>query len=221
MRVFDGLFDIQSLLAAADVMVKALIATLIAAGIGYEREVKGHPAGIRTHMLVALGVVFFTEAGRSFGADPGRVASQVVTGIGFLGAGTILRMGLDVKGLTTAASIWTTAAIAMVVCLGGAYLLLGVAAGLAALATLSVVDRIENRFVERAKKDLCLAHLDSAERIPDLLEAVRSAEGQLVSLDVTPTESGVDVQMIVRGNLERLMKSITNVRGLQASEWRP
>jgi putative Mg2+ transporter-C (MgtC) family protein len=92
-----------------------LLLLLIAAGlggaVGLEREFGAQPAGFRTHVLVSLGSALFTLAGAdAAGADPTRVAAQVVTGIGFLGAGAILRDGGSVKGLTTAASLFVTAA---------------------------------------------------------------------------------------------------------------
>ena len=93
-----------------------LVAVVLGALIGLEREIHGHPAGLRTHILVCLGstiaAMVSTEISRGDG-DPGRVASQVVTGIGFLGAGAIIRDGANIRGLTTAASIWTTAMIGL------------------------------------------------------------------------------------------------------------
>ena len=101
-----------------DIMLRLLCAMLIGVVIGTEREYTHRPAGMRTHMLVALGacavmitsqLIFFQY--RPFGAtpDPARLSAQVITGVGFLGAGTILREGTSIKGLTTAASIWAVA----------------------------------------------------------------------------------------------------------------
>ena len=84
--------------------------------IGIEREYHGHPAGIKTLGLVGVGACLFAALGlETFGTttDPTRIAAQIVTGVGFLGAGAILRQGNEVHGLTTAASIWVTAAIGM------------------------------------------------------------------------------------------------------------
>lgn len=103
---------------------KLLLAAILGGVIGLEREIHGRPAGFRTHLLVSLGaclyvitsVHFYTVYGNfngnvSPGVDPGRVAAQVVTGIGFLGAGAIIREKLSVRGLTTAACLWLAAAI--------------------------------------------------------------------------------------------------------------
>ncbi len=97
-----------------------LLALLLGGIIGFERERSNKPAGLRTHMLVAAGTTAFTLASvYGFGAmssgDPSRVAAQIVSGIGFLGAGTIFRSGSEVRGLTTAASVWLVAALGMLV----------------------------------------------------------------------------------------------------------
>jgi putative Mg2+ transporter-C (MgtC) family protein len=108
----------------ADLAVRLLVAAILGAAIGLEREIHEHPAGMRTHLLVALGAAIFTElsiygfAGIGGGVespsiDPSRVAAQIVSGIGFLGAGAILKYGTSIRGLTTAASLWTVAAIGM------------------------------------------------------------------------------------------------------------
>ncbi len=105
-------------IAVSDVemSLRLLIAALCGAGVGYQREHANKAAGFRTHILVALGSALFTVVSMfGFGdrADPARVAAQVVVGIGFIGAGAILHSQANVTGLTTAASIWVTAAIGM------------------------------------------------------------------------------------------------------------
>lgn len=105
-------------------LAKLVLAALLGGMIGLEREMHGRPAGFRTHLLVSLGsclfaitsIHFYTEYGnfsgsQPVGVDPGRVAAQVVTGIGFLGAGAIIREKFSVRGLTTAACLWVAAAI--------------------------------------------------------------------------------------------------------------
>lgn len=102
-----------------DLTLRIAIAAGAAGLLGLERELRGHPAGVRTHTLVAVGAALFTIAGAyGFGnlphaasVDPARIAAQVASGVGFLGAGAILRQGLGVRGLTTAATLWLAAAI--------------------------------------------------------------------------------------------------------------
>jgi putative Mg2+ transporter-C (MgtC) family protein len=108
-----------------ELLMRLLVAAVLGATIGFEREVHGHPAGTRTHLLVALGATIFTVlsiygfvgiAGTRVALpDPTRIAAQIVTGIGFLGAGAIIHYGTLVRGLTTAASLWATAAIGLAV----------------------------------------------------------------------------------------------------------
>jgi putative Mg2+ transporter-C (MgtC) family protein len=100
-----------------ELAARLIIAAILGAAIGLERERRDHPAGMRTHLLVAVGSATFTvlsiEAFAAPGADPARIAAQIVTGIGFLGAGAILKRGASIKGLTTAASLWAVAAVGM------------------------------------------------------------------------------------------------------------
>ena len=101
--------------------LRLLIAVVLGALVGYERERAGKPAGVRTHGMVSLGAALFAVVSlNGFGGvgDPGRVAAQVVAGIGFLGAGAILHQRDSVHGLTTAASLWVTAAIGLAVGVG-------------------------------------------------------------------------------------------------------
>jgi putative Mg2+ transporter-C (MgtC) family protein len=97
-------------------IVQIAVAAALGAALGLERELSAQPAGLRTHMLVCTGAALFTLSGVGIsGSDPTRIAAQVVTGIGFLGGGAILREGTTVKGLTTAASLWVVAAIGLAV----------------------------------------------------------------------------------------------------------
>ena len=101
--------------------LRLLVAVVLGALVGYERERAGKPAGVRTHGMVSLGAALFTVVSlHGFGetSDPARVAAQIVTGIGFLGAGAILHQRGYVEGLTTAASLWVTAAIGLAVGVG-------------------------------------------------------------------------------------------------------
>ncbi|NLU10164.1 MAG: MgtC/SapB family protein [Tepidanaerobacter acetatoxydans] len=108
-------------------IVFRLVLAVIAGGlIGLEREVKSRPAGLRTHILVTIGsaLVTLVSANGFTSGDPARIAAQVVSGIGFLGAGTIIRDGSDIRGLTTAASVWVSGCIG--VAIGAGYYLGGI-----------------------------------------------------------------------------------------------
>ena len=132
-----------------EVFLRLLLAAALGGAIGLEREYRHKPAGLRTNMLIALGSALFSVMSIDLGAaagSPDRIAAQVVTGIGFLGAGAILRSGENVHGLTTAATIWVNAAIGMAAGLG-AYAVASVAAAitLVVLAFLPVMERLFER----------------------------------------------------------------------------
>src|SRR2546428_11855775 len=101
-----------------ELMVRLLLAAGLGAAIGIERESRQKPAGLRTNILIALGSALFTMLSIQLGGDgstPDRIAAQVVTGMGFLGGGAILRSGHTIHGMTTAATIWVNAAVGMAV----------------------------------------------------------------------------------------------------------
>lgn len=111
-----------------ELLARLVLAALLGAFMGLERELRGYPAGMRTLALVTMGSTLFTEVSQLMGGDD-RVAAQIVTGIGFIGAGLIFREGYTVRGITTAATIWAAAAVGMaignelyVVAVGGAIL---------------------------------------------------------------------------------------------------
>jgi putative Mg2+ transporter-C (MgtC) family protein len=95
-----------------------LLAVALGAIVGVEREISHKPAGLRTHMLVSLGACLFTMMSTLFGAQPAQVAGGIVAGIGFIGAGTIWAEKDKVQGITTAASLWATAAIGLTAGIG-------------------------------------------------------------------------------------------------------
>lgn len=101
-----------------EILIRLLTSIALGALIGIERERRNRPAGLRTHILVSLGSALFTitsiQFSKAYGnVDPSRVAANIVTGIGFLGAGAIMKEGLTIKGLTTAATIWVSSAIGL------------------------------------------------------------------------------------------------------------
>jgi uncharacterized membrane protein YhiD involved in acid resistance len=98
-----------------EIVARLILAGVLGAIVGLERDLRDYPAGLRTMALVTLGSALFMEVSRMTGAAEDRIAAQVVTGIGFLGAGIIFRQGLDVKGVTTAATIWAMAAVGLAV----------------------------------------------------------------------------------------------------------
>ena len=139
-------------------IISIVLATLLGAGIGLERELSGKAAGLRTNLLICLGAAVFTIISREMAtgseASVTRIAAQVVTGVGFLGAGAIIQDRRGVHGLTTAASIWLVASIGMA-CGGQFYKLAVVASAIAVLALIGLgrLERLLARFAKRNKPD--------------------------------------------------------------------
>jgi putative Mg2+ transporter-C (MgtC) family protein len=147
-----------------ELVARLLLSAILGGAVGLEREISDQPAGFRTHILVALGACLFAlVSAYSFGAflgsdqpaqfryDPTRIAAQIVTGIGFLGAGAIIRYGMSVRGLTTAASLWVVAAIGTAVGLGS--YLLGGATTATTLVALFALKPLRSRLVRGLRKD--------------------------------------------------------------------
>lgn len=134
-------------------MLRLLVAAGLGAVIGIEREFRQKPAGLRTNILIAVGAALFTTvsielAARYGGGSPDRIASQIVTGVGFLGGGAILRSGRNVHGMTTAATIWVNAAIGMAA--GAGEFGMATAATLITVVVLLLLPPLENYFERRA-----------------------------------------------------------------------
>mgnify|MGYP001282631951 CR=1 FL=1 len=168
------------------------LAVLLGGVIGYERDVHGRAAGLRTHMLVSVGSALFTlvsinlatELGRA--GDPGRIAAQIVSGIGFLGAGTILKSGFSVRGLTTAACMWLVAAIGMCCAVGWLWQAVVVTVGM--LLVLLTAKRIENK-VHRLftlKVTIVSGTGDIAARMRDFLDGRKD-------ISIMSTDASLDV----------------------------
>ena len=138
-----------------DSLLRILLGTVLGGAIGYERDLHGRPAGLRTHAIVALASATFMVVSTRFvyfqryvegqlvEVDASRIAASVVSGIGFLGAGAILRTGLTIKGLTTAAGLWLVSAIGMAA--GGGMYAVSVFVTIVGLSALTLLRRFEDR----------------------------------------------------------------------------
>lgn len=220
MAIFDDVFTADTIPIISEVLAKLGIGALLGGAIGYERERSGRPAGIRTHMLLVLGVVLISEVSRAYGApDNSRIAAQIVTGVGFLGAGTILRTGVEVKGLTTAASLWAAAAIGMAVSTGGAFLLIAAAATVLTLFTLSVVDRIERRLVPDAHPKDLLVTLPSRERLAGLLDDLSGKGWKVDSVSVVSSGPPLQVELGIYGPATEVLRDVMSCEGVLRADW--
>ena len=181
-----------------EVAVRILIAAVLAGVIGFEREIREHTAGFRTHILVAVGSAAFTLAssysvgGTSF--DPNRISAQVVTGIGFLGAGAIIRYGVSVRGLTTAASLWTVAAVGLLSAQGffsAALVTTGVV-----IASLTLLRLLEDRvlYARRGREIPVRVHFSSPGYAPlaQLVDMLHQAHVVIKEMGVAPEDNDRD-----------------------------
>ena len=206
-----------------DTLVRLAMAAALGGAIGLERELDEKAAGLRTHMLVSLGAALFTMVG-AYGfhdflasgdavvrADPGRVAAQIVTGIGFLGAGVIFRQGFTIRGLTTAASLWVVAAVGMAA--GAGFWEGAVIATVVGIVSLRPLEWLKERglrqraparlFVELAQDGAAGPVLDVVERFGDLLALRRD---------------GNRVELELRMDVERRTQALHEVAGLDDVE---
>jgi putative Mg2+ transporter-C (MgtC) family protein len=221
----------------AGLVVKLLAAALAGGLVGLEREKHGRPAGLRTNLLVAVGSCVMMIVSEAFAVkyggfdadttlrlDPARVAAQIVTGIGFLGAGVILKEGASVRGLTTAASLWAVAGLGMAFGMG--FFSLGVLGTLFVLLSLTALKRIEP--VLNRDRFLTLS-ITAADRqgLVEELEAIFAAQRLKVSdisaqLDLVKQEQSC--QLIVTQQRRRigqaLMAEIRALDGIRKISYR-
>lgn len=214
-----------------DAFVKLGITTLLSGIIGFEREHSHRPAGFRTHILVAIGSALvmltsvFIYGDDATTGDVTRMSAQVLSGIGFLGAGTIIREGFSVKGLTTAASLWAVACIGIAV---GA----GFYAG-AFVATVVIYLTLNSlkRFVVRGStgKLIFIEIKDVATQIPEITKTIKQCGGKIHSMEVVYTETkdlkfkrrkdtSVIKVLVFPKNEDSLSLMITTIRSMEDVE---
>jgi putative Mg2+ transporter-C (MgtC) family protein len=178
-------------------LLRVAVAAALGGAVGLERELREREAGFRTHMLVAVGSALFTlvsaygfrdflvHGGSVVRADPTRIAAQIVTGIGFLGAGAIIRQGLSIRGLTTAATLWVVAAIGLAA--GAGYYSAAVITTLLALISLwplrIAAHVVTSRF--RTETGRLLAQLPAGTSPGELVTEVERVGGRLQALEIS------------------------------------
>jgi len=192
-----------------DLMLQIGLATLLGGAIGLERELGGKPAGLRTNILICIGSVLYTHLSLAMltgstgaipvGTDTTRVAAQIVTGVGFIGAGTILHARGAVVGLTSAATIWVVAAIG--IALGSGYYLEGVGTTLAVLVVLSGLGRAEKILQAHSMQSTITIHARPGPTVLEDLETLVRRTG-LDILTISNRQENVDlvIELELRGS---------------------
>jgi putative Mg2+ transporter-C (MgtC) family protein len=218
-----------------EVLGRVALAAALGAVLGFERELREREAGLRTHLLVSVGSALFTIVSaygfREFltsgatvvRADPTRIAAQIVTGIGFLGAGAIIRQGLAIRGLTTAATLWVVAAIGLAS--GAGYYSAAVITTFVALVALwplrAVAFRIVRRY--RGETSLLLVQLPSGQSPVPVLETIDAAGAEIESLEIGQEGDRRNVEVTValkhQTPAHELVASVADVEGVLEVRW--
>ena len=208
-----------------ELLGRLLLAAALGGAIGAERELNDQAAGLRTHMLLTIGACVFTlVSAYGFGGptDPSRLAAQIVTGIGFLGGGAIVRHGLTVKGLTTAASIWATASVG--VAIGAGSYLLGVGGAVLVVGTLFGLRRV-SKLLQRwgvSREEFVLATRPGFD-VEQIVEVVRGERVDLRGLERQDADEEGRVVLVVklppRYRPEQLLDALGRLEGVRQVEW--
>lgn len=189
-----------------EIGIKIALAALLAGLVGAEREWTGKWAGLRTHMLIAVGAALLTDVSVDIGPlhaagssawDPARIAAQIVTGVGFLGAGTIIQSRGGVRGLTTAAGMWVAAAIGLAV--GARFYAEAVITTAVLLLVLVALRPLERRLFHRDRRSV-LVDLPPDRSLEDLAAAVERQGIQVDSWRVQESEGHRSVRVVLRGS---------------------
>jgi putative Mg2+ transporter-C (MgtC) family protein len=209
-----------------ELLGRLLLAAVLGGAIGAERELNDQAAGLRTHMLLTIGACLFTlVSAYGFGAgprDPSRLAAQVVTGIGFLGGGAIVRHGLTVKGLTTAASIWATASVGVAV--GAGQYVLGVGGAVLVSVTLLGLRRV-GALLQRwgvSREELVVVTRPGFD-IKRIVEVTRAERVELRGLDRQESDGEDRIALVVklrpRYRTEQLLDVLGRLDGVRQIDW--
>lgn len=236
-------------LTLVDASVRLLIALGLGAAVGIEREINQQSAGLRTHILVCMGSTLFTIVSISdlsmhshtlqpvvegavqytFNKDPSRIAAQIVTGIGFIGGGALLRHGATIRGLTTAASLWMMASIGMLVGVG--MFKIATLATVLAFIVLFTIGHMEHAFLHKQLKGYnrlrmrLSVDIQSVVRMQDWLEKRFGREIVEVTSRTSKNQNSVDLSYIVtltdpKLDINQLTRELNNHEGLFSSDLR-
>lgn len=206
-----------------DLGLRLLLALAAGVALGLEREVRGHPAGLRTHVLVSVGSAMFTLAGaygfadiiKSEVIDPARVAAQVASGIGFIGAGAILRNGASIKGLTTAATLWLAASVGVMAGAGNVPLV-AMGTGLVLLTLIGLPYLRPSRWTSKEPVTIILSCAIDAPVLAAVLNALRSSSYRIGDIDIEDDRQAGERRVTVHVGVSRRLRHEVLVQRLSA-----
>lgn len=207
-----------------EMIFRLVLSTILGGAIGFEREVGNRPAGLRTHILVTVGsalIMLLSKYGFADNSDPARIAAQVVSGIGFLGAGTILRTGNTVQGLTTAATLWLCAGLGLAI--GAGFYLAAIVTTILVLLSLVILVRIEDSLLSNSKKRrFTIVARERAGLIGDIGSFFGKNNLVIKKVDINPMDGqikNVEINFLVEiqsdESLENLIDLMYNIEGIE------
>jgi putative Mg2+ transporter-C (MgtC) family protein len=222
----------MNLFTVWEMIIRLVVAAAMGGLVGYERERHDQPAGLRTHTILSIGAslammlsILLAARFRDLvpNGDPARLAAQVISGIGFLGAGAILRYGATVRGLTTATSLWTVAIVGLAVGAGeyaaaaGAVVLL--------LITLDLLDRVEKRFIRSTTTKMIRIGVEDRPHVTsELGDHLRGMDVDIVSLGVKKDvfSNEIEYEAVVkvrqRSDIDRFIELLSGFEGMKRFE---
>lgn len=208
-----------------DILLRIALSMVLGGVIGFERERDNQPAGLRTHMILVIGACLAMILSINIGAvshtDPGRIAAQVISGIGFLGAGAILRFGFNVKGLTTATTLWTMAIVGLVI--GAGYYWIAIITTIIMLIVLVALNVIEKNYVRvNVIRNIVIDLQDRKSVLRDLRETVYKLTDKVMSFSVQKNIKSKRLRLELTARfknsekLEHLIEEISKIEGVRA-----
>lgn len=220
---FGHVFEITNV----EIAVRLVLALVLGGLIGLERETMGRPAGFRTHILVSMGsalmMIVSAYAFPEGTHDRTRIAAQVVSGIGFLGAGTIMREGANVRGLTTAASLWTVAGIGLTV--GSGFYFAGIVATGLVVLTLVLLNQLEWNYLSSKHEVLSLVIQDTPGQLARVFAVFAEYEVDVFNVELNSDDSGeakldLEVEISPKYSKIKILEELISTPGIKRGSYK-
>jgi putative Mg2+ transporter-C (MgtC) family protein len=213
-----------------EIAIRLILALVLGGLIGLERESMGRPAGFRTHILVSLGsALIMIVSAYAFSDfmmgryDPGRIAAQVVSGIGFLGAGTIMREGANIRGLTTAASLWTVAGIGLTV--GCGFYFAAILATILVVATLVLLNKLEWGYLTSKHEILTLLIQDTPGQLARVFAVLAKHEVNVFNVELSSEDTGdaklnLEIELAPKASRVKIIDELVSTPGIRRASYK-
>lgn len=213
-----------------EIAIRLTLSLVLGGLIGLERESMGRPAGFRTHILVSIGsTLLMIVSAYAFSEfmigryDPGRIAAQVVSGIGFLGAGTIMREGANVRGLTTAASLWTVAGIGLTV--GTGFYFAAILATFLVVLTLVLLNQLEWNYLSSKHEILTLLIQDTPGQLARVFAVLAKHDVNIYNVELSAEDTGeakldLEIELSQKVSRIRIIEELVSTPGVKRGSYK-